>query len=109
MNPIFRSESLTGSGSLYPYPYSAITEVEKRQLFLRSYQFSRKQSGGQRVKRSLFRVKKLIWVKLRAAKKIHRMIWMKIRHGFFFSNGFRRKRFIRLNHHNNPSSSLCFW
>ncbi|KAI3509175.1 hypothetical protein L2E82_24373 [Cichorium intybus] len=106
MNPIFRSESLTAMGTSYPYPYSAITEVEKRQLFLRSYQFSRKQSGGQRVKRSLFRVKKLIWVKLRAAKKIHKMIWMKLRHGFSFSYGFRRKRFIRLNHNNN---SLCFW
>ncbi|KAI3810594.1 hypothetical protein L1987_20215 [Smallanthus sonchifolius] len=103
MNPIFRIQSLTGTGP-GPGPYSAITEVEKRQLFLRSYQFSRKQSAGQRMKRSLFRMKRLIWVKLRSVKKIHKMIWFRLRHGFFY--GVRRKRFIRLNHHNN---SLCFW
>ncbi|MFS8002475.1 hypothetical protein Hanom_Chr13g01202491 [Helianthus anomalus] len=103
MNPIFRSESFTGMG-LGSGPYTAITEVEKRQLFLRSYQFSRKQSSGQRVKRSLFRVKKLIWVKLRSARKIQKMIWLRLRHGLFY--GFRRKRFVRLNHHTN---SLCFW
>ncbi|PWA63767.1 hypothetical protein CTI12_AA350590 [Artemisia annua] len=103
MNPIFRSDSFMGMNM---YPYNTITEVEKRQLFLRSYQFSRKQSNGQKIKRSLFRVKRLIWVKLRSAKKIQKMIWFRLRHGFF--HGFRRKRFIRLNHHSN-NSNLCFW
>ncbi|MFS7906572.1 hypothetical protein Hanom_Chr01g00060841 [Helianthus anomalus] len=62
-----------------------------------------KQTTGQRVKRSLFRVKKLIWVKLRSARKIQKMIWFRLRHGLFY--GFRRKRCVRLNHHSN---SLCF-
>ncbi|KAI3676105.1 hypothetical protein L1987_85704 [Smallanthus sonchifolius] len=105
MNPIFRIQSLTGCTGTVMGPYSAITGVEKRQLFLRSYQFSRKQSASQRMKRSLFRMKRLIWVKLRSVKKIHKMIWFRLRHGFFF--GFRRKRFVRLNHHNN--NSLCFY
>ncbi|KVI11168.1 uncharacterized protein LOC112507845 [Cynara cardunculus var. scolymus] len=97
MNPIFRSDGV--------HPYSTITGVEKRQLFLRSYQFSRKQTAGQKMKRSLFRVKRIIWLKLRSVKRIHRMIWNRLRHGFFIR--FRRKRFIRLNHNN---TSLCnFW
>ncbi|XP_076911553.1 uncharacterized protein LOC143569560 [Bidens hawaiensis] len=100
MNPVFRSDSLSGMGmGMGMGSYTAITEVEKRQLFLRSYQFSRKLSAGQRMKRSLFRVKKLIWVKLRSAKKIRKIIWFRL---------FRRKTFIRLNHHNS-SNSLCFW
>lgn len=107
MNPIFRSDSHMGMG-MGMIPYTTITEVEKRRLFLKSYQFSRKQTAGQRMKRSLFRVKKLIWIKLRSAKKIQKMIWYRLRHGFFF-NGFRRKRFIRLNHHNNNNTSICFW
>ncbi|XP_071725490.1 uncharacterized protein [Rutidosis leptorrhynchoides] len=108
MNPIFRTDSGMGTGTgmgMAMIPYTAITEVEKRQLFLKSYQFSRKQTTGQKMKRSLFRVKRLIWVKLRSAKKIQKMIWFRLRHGFFY--GFRRKKFIRLNHHNN--SSVCFW
>ncbi|KAK9054816.1 hypothetical protein SSX86_025895 [Deinandra increscens subsp. villosa] len=95
MNPIFRTESFTGSGP------GTIREVEKRQLFLRSYQFSRKQSSGQRIKRSLFRVKRLVWVKLRAAKK---MIWFRFRHGFLW-----KRSFVPLNHHHNNNTSVCFW
>ncbi|KAI3694990.1 hypothetical protein L1987_77977 [Smallanthus sonchifolius] len=80
MNPTFRSDSLIGIGRC-----TTIREVEKRRLFLRSYQFSRKESGGRRVKRSTLRVKRLIWVKLRSTK----MIWFRLRHGFF--NGFKGK------------------
>ncbi|KAL8205957.1 hypothetical protein R6Q57_009508 [Mikania cordata] len=101
MNPIFKIESLTGMGAgagAGMGAYTTITEVEKRRLFLRSYQFSRKQSTGQKLKRSFFRVKRLIRVKLRSAKK---MIWFRLR-----LYRFRRKSFMPLNHHN---TSLCFW
>ncbi|KAL3538409.1 hypothetical protein ACH5RR_001775 [Cinchona calisaya] len=98
------------------------TEMEKRQLFLRSYQFSRKKSMSERIKRSFFRVKRVIWVRLRSAKKIRKIVWSRLKFGFFFS--FRRRRFfLRLHSNNNKyyytshnvpsswpsSSSSCFW
>ncbi|XAR49210.1 hypothetical protein NMG60_11032325 [Bertholletia excelsa] len=89
------------------YPY---TDIEKRQLFLRSYQFSRKKTVAERIRGSFFRVKRVIWVRLRSARKIRRMLWFRIRHGLFF--GFSRKnqrRFLRLNNSNNSGSwSSCF-
>nr|XP_043622890.1 uncharacterized protein LOC122594510 [Erigeron canadensis] len=114
MNPVFRTESLPGVGmGMGMIPYT-ITEVEKRRLFLKSYQFSRKQSTSQKMKRCLFRVKKLIWVKLRSTKKIHKMIWFRLRHGLFYGLRRNKKTFIRLNHHhhhnnNFTSSAHCFW
>ncbi|XP_011092219.1 uncharacterized protein LOC105172474 [Sesamum indicum] len=95
------------------------TELEKRQLFLRSYQFSRKQSAGERIRKSLFRVKKAICVRLRSVRKLRKMLWFNLRNGFFLTT--RRRRFFRrLNHHHSnyfcPSSSRgisshssCFW
>ncbi|KAI3448408.1 hypothetical protein Pfo_005073 [Paulownia fortunei] len=76
------------------------TELEKRQLFLRSYQFSRKQSVAERIKKSFFRVKKVIWVRFRSARKLRKMLWLNLKNGFFFTS--RRKRvFLRLHNYNN--------
>ncbi|KAK2966185.1 hypothetical protein RJ640_008751 [Escallonia rubra] len=88
MIPIFRSEM-------------GYTDMEKRQLFLRSYQFSRKKSVGERIRRSFFRVKRVIWVRLRSARKLRKMIWFRLRNGLFYST--RRRMFLRL--HNNSSTS----
>ncbi|KAI5658272.1 hypothetical protein M9H77_27065 [Catharanthus roseus] len=97
--------------------------MEKRQLFLRSYQFSRKKSMGERIKGSFFRVKRVICIRLRSAKKIRKAVWLRIRYGLFY-NTRRRKFFLRLHSNNNDnnhhrsssvfswpssSSSSCFW
>ncbi|KAL8481957.1 hypothetical protein ACS0TY_028193 [Phlomoides rotata] len=67
-------------------------QVEKRQLFLRSYQFSRKQSVGDRIKKSFFRVKKVIWVRLISARKLRKMLCFRIRITGGGGGLFRRKR-----------------
>ncbi|XP_049389326.1 uncharacterized protein LOC125853646 [Solanum stenotomum] len=92
------------------------TDIEKRQLFLRSYQFSRKKSVGERIKKSFFRVKRVIWVKLRSARKIRKLVWLRLKYGIF---GYRRRRFFRRiqnsSYYNTSSgittgwSSSCFW
>ncbi|KAI3445508.1 hypothetical protein Pfo_002173, partial [Paulownia fortunei] len=75
------------------------TELEKRQLFLRSYQFSRKQSVSERIKKSFFRVKKVIWVRFRSARKLRKMLWLKLKNGLFFTTR-RRRLFLRLHNWN---------
>ncbi|CAN4108321.1 unnamed protein product [Withania somnifera] len=87
------------------------TDIEKRQLFLRSYQFSRKKSVRERIKKSFFRVKRGIWIKLRSARKIRKLVWLRLKYGIF---GYRRRRtfFRRLqtsSYYNTASSSSCFW
>ncbi|KAK6805176.1 hypothetical protein RDI58_002961 [Solanum bulbocastanum] len=92
------------------------TDIEKRQLFLRSYQFSRKKSVSERIKKSFFRVKRVIWVKLRSARKIRKLVWLRLKYGIF---GYRRRRFFRQiqnsSYYNISSgitagwSSSCFW
>ncbi|XP_054785423.1 uncharacterized protein LOC129291921 [Prosopis cineraria] len=104
-NPIFRSESF---GYYYPelhhnYYY---TLAEKRQLFLRSYQFSRKQSIPERIKRSFVRAKKVVWLKLRSALRLRRLVCLRLKCSFYY----RRRRFFRLLHaQNRRNDSSCFW
>ncbi|KAI3993335.1 hypothetical protein MKX01_010078 [Papaver californicum] len=49
--------------------------MEKRQVFLRSYQFSRKTSFLEQIKNTLLRLKRLFLLRLRSAFKIRRIIW----------------------------------
>ncbi|KAL0384696.1 UNVERIFIED_CONTAM: hypothetical protein Sradi_2863900 [Sesamum radiatum] len=79
------------------------TELEKRQLFLRSYQFSRKQNVAERIKKSFFRVKKVMWVRFRSARKLRKMLWLKLKNGLFFTTR-RRRFFLRLH---NSSYGFC--
>ncbi|KAL3620740.1 hypothetical protein CASFOL_035652 [Castilleja foliolosa] len=76
------------------------TELEKRQLFLRSYQFSRKQSLSERIKKSLFRVRirvrKVIWARFRSVRKLRKLLWLKLKNGVFFTAR-RRRLFISSN------------
>ncbi|KAJ9186082.1 hypothetical protein P3X46_005624 [Hevea brasiliensis] len=104
--PILRSDSLLG------YTEQSSLMMEKRQLFLRSYQFCRKKSLTERMKTSLVGVKKVIWLKLRSACKLRRLLWSGLRYSFYFR---RRRTFLRFrspNHHyysfSSPSSSSCF-
>ncbi|XP_020572441.1 uncharacterized protein LOC110019195 [Phalaenopsis equestris] len=55
--------------------------MEKRQLFLRSYQFSRKPPGGaaERLRSSTVRVGRLICFRLRAARRLPRLLWARLR------------------------------
>ncbi|KAH9670192.1 hypothetical protein KPL70_016886 [Citrus sinensis] len=88
--------------------------MEKRQLFLRSYQFCRKKSLTERMRASLFRVKRVIWLRLKNARRIRKLVWSRLR---FICR--RRRRFVRLmNQHNyynnyystsNNNNSSCFW
>ncbi|KAF8099362.1 hypothetical protein N665_0245s0040 [Sinapis alba] len=101
---VFRSN--TGGDCYYHgnYGHGAYGEyLEKRQLFLRSYQFSRKQSFSEKVTRSARRVKRFVWTRLRTAKRLKRVVWSRLRTAFFY----RRKRFFRLLHLLD-SPSYCF-
>ncbi|MED6172546.1 hypothetical protein PIB30_051016 [Stylosanthes scabra] len=118
INPLFRSESFGHYNSNYHY-YSSYPDEqrEKRQLYLRSYQFCRKKSLTERIKRSLVRVKKVVWLRLISAKKLRKLVFSRIRIkcGFYY----RRKRSSRLLnnfhhtiHHDSSSSSSsssCLW
>nr|XP_016442802.1 PREDICTED: uncharacterized protein LOC107768215 [Nicotiana tabacum] len=91
---------------------SGYTDIEKRQLFLRSYQFSRKKSLSERIRRSFTRVKRVICVKLRSARKLRKLVWLKLKYGIFSSR--RRRFFLRLHNTSNHSSGLpcpssCLW
>ncbi|XP_028779417.1 uncharacterized protein LOC114735826 [Neltuma alba] len=103
-NPIFRSDSF---GHYYPeMNHNYYTLMEKRQLFLRSYQFSRKQSLPERIKRSFVRVKKVVWLKLRSALRLRRLVCSRIKCSFYY----RRRRFFRLvNAYNSKNDVSCFW
>ncbi|XP_010455004.1 PREDICTED: uncharacterized protein LOC104736677 [Camelina sativa] len=79
--------------------------LEKRQLFLRSYQFSRKQSFTEKVSRSVKRVKRVVLRRLRSARrlKLKRVVWWsRLRSAFYY----RRRRFFRLLHLHEPC--YCF-
>ena len=108
LNPILRSESFGYySGDQQNYTN---TMMEKRQLFLRSYQFSRKRNFSERIKSSFIRVKRVICLRLRSARRIRKLVCSRLRYGFYY----RRRRFLRLlNNHNHNynknNSSNCFW
>ncbi|KAL1831875.1 hypothetical protein ACET3Z_001526 [Daucus carota] len=81
--PIFRPEM------------GSYTETEKRALFLRSYHFSRKQSFSERIKKSFFRIKRVIRVRLRSAKRLRKMVWFRLKNGMLCSTR-TRTRFLRM-------------
>ncbi|KAL6552309.1 hypothetical protein OROHE_007673 [Orobanche hederae] len=76
------------------------TELEKRQLFLRSYQFSRKQSMAERIKKSFFRVKRVIRIRFRSARNLRKMLWLKLKDGLFFTARRRNRFFLRFRNCN---------
>ncbi|KAI3439366.1 uncharacterized protein J3R85_004780, partial [Psidium guajava] len=90
--------------------------MEKRQLFLRSYQFSRKRTLSERIKRSFTRVKRVLCFRLRSARRLRRLVCARLsrlRHRLCYSR--RRSRFLRLlcsnnfcNNQKRYSSSSCF-
>ncbi|KAK7337628.1 hypothetical protein VNO77_18211 [Canavalia gladiata] len=104
LNPLFRSESF---GHYYPEAEHNYTMMEKRQLFLRSYQFCRKKSFAERIKGSLVRAKKIVWLRLRSATRLRRLVFsrFRVKCGFYY----RRRRFSRLLNGHNRKSESCFW
>ncbi|KAK8952465.1 hypothetical protein KSP39_PZI003760 [Platanthera zijinensis] len=62
--------------------------IEKRQLFLRSYQFSRKRGAAARLRSSAVRVRRLISVRLRAARRLPQLVWARLMRAVL--NGRRR-------------------
>ncbi|KAE9598181.1 hypothetical protein Lalb_Chr15g0077801 [Lupinus albus] len=78
----------------------------KRQLFLRSYKFSRKKNITEKIKGSLALVKKVLWPTLKSSKKFV-LSRFRIKCGF----NCRRTRFSRLlkgHKHKFDSCSKCF-
>ncbi|KAF8038656.1 hypothetical protein BT93_B1252 [Corymbia citriodora subsp. variegata] len=124
---VFRTDSMDGGGGGYCSNYG-YRMMEKRQLFLRSYQFSRKRSLGERIRRSLRRVKRIVWFRLRSARRFRRLVWAKLcrsvrlhvhgGHGcscLYYCNGNRgrgrRSNFFRLLNSSsgrNNSYDSCF-
>jgi hypothetical protein len=92
MNPLFRSESFGYYN--YNFPDQNYTMIEKRQLFLRSYQFCRKKSLTERIKGSLVRAKKVVLLKLRYGHGGLRkfVFFPKFKCGFYY----RRRKFSQL-------------
>ncbi|KAL0642848.1 hypothetical protein Bca4012_041138 [Brassica carinata] len=98
----------TGGDCYYHGAYGEY--LEKRRMFLRSYQFSRKQSFTEKVTRSARRVRRFAWTRLRSARRLKRVVWSRLRTAFFY----RRKRFFLteprptpiLIRHDNQSSDL---
>ncbi|OWM72353.1 uncharacterized protein LOC116197510 [Punica granatum] len=81
--PVFRIDSMEQQGFLNSYTNCLM--MEKRQLFLRSYQFSRKRTLSERIRRCLIRSKRVIWSRLRCVRKLRKLVWsklFKLRHGF---------------------------
>ncbi|XP_050224429.1 uncharacterized protein LOC126674096 [Mercurialis annua] len=109
MGPVFisRTDSLL-SGFSYTDHNSSLM-MEKRQLFLRSYQFRRKQSLTERMKKSLVKVKKILWFKLRSARKFRRLVWSRLRFAFYCRRSRKFLRILSPNHHKYSSPSSCFW
>ncbi|EXB57574.1 hypothetical protein L484_022681 [Morus notabilis] len=89
----------------YGYNNNNYMMMEKRQLFLRSYQFCRKQTLSERIKRSLVRVKRVIWLRLKSARRFRKLACFRVRCGF----SYRRRRFIRLLNNKYYSNNNCFW
>ncbi|KAF3454761.1 hypothetical protein FNV43_RR05209 [Rhamnella rubrinervis] len=114
--PISRSESFGSGYCSYTeqsncnyYCYNNYVMMEKRQLFLRSYQFCRKKSLAEKIKRSLIRVKRVICLRLRSARRFKGLVCFRLRHGL----SYRRRRFLRLlnnyHFHKKCNNSYCFW
>ncbi|KFK38007.1 hypothetical protein AALP_AA3G058200 [Arabis alpina] len=77
--------------------------VEKRQVFLKSYQFSRKQSLTEKIKTSVKRVvKKVVCMRLKSARRLKRVVLSRLKTAFYY----RRRRFFHLLR--PTKSSYCF-
>ncbi|KAI4342888.1 hypothetical protein MLD38_027453 [Melastoma candidum] len=77
MGSISRSDSLR-------YMEQTCLMMEKRQLFLRSYQFSRKRGLGERIRRAFTRAKRVIWLRLRMAARLRKLVCSRL-------SGFRQR------------------
>ncbi|KAI4304231.1 hypothetical protein MLD38_039773 [Melastoma candidum] len=90
---ISRSDS-TGSDSLR-YMEQTCLMMEKRQLFLRSYQFSRKRSLGERIRGTFARAKRVIWFRLRTAARLRKLVCSRLcRFGQRFCSRGRTRVFL---------------
>jgi hypothetical protein len=96
-NPLFRSDSFGYYSHCYPHEQHNYTMMEKRQLFLRSYQFSRNKTFSERIKGSF------VHVALRSARKLRRLEFSvsRIKCGFYSRSRHNKYRKTQI------SSCLC--
>lgn len=88
--------SMSGAPPSLLRPEGSGGYMEKRQLFLRSYHFSRKKSGMEKLRCSAVRVRRLVCVRLRAARRLPRLLWSRLRCDWYGHRNRRRFRFQRL-------------
>ncbi|KAL9685624.1 hypothetical protein QQ045_023075 [Rhodiola kirilowii] len=90
--------------------YDIVSAMEKRQLFLRSYHFSRKRSVSERINRFAVKVKRVILFRLQSVKKLRKVAWSEL--------CFRQRRFhyrfgrlVNSDHHaaGMRQNSSCLW
>ncbi|RRT54817.1 hypothetical protein B296_00041605 [Ensete ventricosum] len=62
--------------------------MERRQAFLRSYHFCRKQGPREKA----LRVRRLAWARLSGVRRLPRLLWAKIRYALALVRGGRRRR-----------------
>ncbi|CAL0311179.1 unnamed protein product [Lupinus luteus] len=98
-NPSSRSESLG-------YYYHNNIMMEKRQLFLRSYQFSRKKSLSERIKGSLAHVKKVMCPNLKSAKKLKKFVFSRFRIKLCAAPGSKTSHLLQTIHRSIKARSL---
>ncbi|KAB1995046.1 hypothetical protein CXB51_034545 [Gossypium anomalum] len=100
--------SVSGISYGYMEHKNMMVMMEKRQLFLRSYQFCRKRTLTERIKRSLVGVKRVMWLRLRSARKLKRLVLSRLRFAFLCRG--RKRRYIRLkNNHFRHTHNSCLW
>ncbi|XP_057542310.1 uncharacterized protein LOC130820807 [Amaranthus tricolor] len=106
LGPIFRTES--GPCWYQTHAHELQTNyLEKRQLFLRSYQFSRKKSFREKIKRYLVRIKRLFSGRVRSFRKFRKVIWSELRFALYNK---RRKLFKLLHQYyylDNKNNYFC--
>ncbi|KMZ57123.1 hypothetical protein ZOSMA_89G00760 [Zostera marina] len=66
--------------------------MEKRQVFLRSYQFSRKKTVSERIHLSIARLRRIVMRRFRVFRKARRVVWSGLRKHVVCcgQSGFRR-------------------
>ncbi|KAI0512328.1 hypothetical protein KFK09_012967 [Dendrobium nobile] len=78
--------------------------IEKRQLFLRSYHFSRKRdTAAERLRSSTVRVGRLICFRLRAARRLPHLLWAGLRAALYG----RRRRHRRFSLLRPTTAGFC--
>ncbi|GAB2282513.1 hypothetical protein Dimus_017054 [Dionaea muscipula] len=83
--------------------------MENRQQILRSYQFTRKQSLGEKIRSWLIKARRIIWLRFQSASRLRRVIWSRL-HSAVSRRRWRLSRSLcRIQTSNCSSSSSSYY